>query len=70
MFQTFWVTTWTPETESTTTRPASTAGRASSASCTNMLKPGVSMRLNLSLPHSTAASEAEMVIWRAISSSS
>ncbi len=68
--QIFSVTTCTPLTASTTTSAASTAGSTISASCVNMLKPGVSIRLILVLPHSANDMAAEMVIWREISSSS
>ena len=64
------VTTSTPLTASTTTSAASTAGSTISASWMNMLKPGVSIRLILVLPHSTTAVAAEMDIAREISSSS
>ena len=50
--QVFSVQTSTPFTPSTTTMADSTAGIASLASCTNMLKPGVSSRLILVCPHS------------------
>ena len=50
--------------------PSSTAGSTISASWMNMLKPGVSMRLILVLPHSTTAVAADSDMARDISSSS
>src|SRR6185295_9061571 len=54
----------------TTTTAASAAASAALVSLMNILKPGVSIRLIFFLFHSAAATLLEMVILRAISSSS
>ena len=68
--QTFSVCTSTPATPSTTTSAASAATSDALVSLMKILKPGVSIRLIFFLFHSAAATAVEMVILRAISSSS